>query len=363
MLDAPLAPYLLWAKTRQPAAIDLAGSNLLACTIDDLPDVRETVDLAAPNDNGFAPVIEAIAARYGVGTDRVAAAQGCSGANFLTVAALVAPGDEVLVEKPTYDPLLGACRLMGARILRFERRFEDGYALDLDAIRRTITPRTRLIIVTTPHNPSGVSIDRAAMRELGAIADRHGATVLADEVYLDGANLVDGAPQRLPAATLDGPFVSTASLTKSFGLAGLRSGWVVAPADVAFRVRRTRDVVDNASSGPADRLAGLAWSHIGTLAVRAGRLLSRNVATMRAFLDAHPRLRVAAPPAASVVFPRLDGVGDAGPFVRRLVQEHGVAVAPGDFFDSPAHFRISLAGDGDTLERGLAEMEKALAAV
>ncbi|HEX5070113.1 MAG TPA: aminotransferase class I/II-fold pyridoxal phosphate-dependent enzyme, partial [Vicinamibacterales bacterium] len=140
MLESSLAPYLLWAKTRHPAAIDLAGSNLVHCSLDEVPGAREAIDLSAPNDNGYAPVREAIARHYGIDVSRVAQANGCSGANFLVMAALVGAGDEVLVERPTYDPLIGAARLMGAAITRFERRFSNGFRLDPDDVRRAITP-------------------------------------------------------------------------------------------------------------------------------------------------------------------------------------------------------------------------------
>ena len=313
MLLTPEAPYLLWAKTRHPAPIDLAGSNLLHCSIDDLPGAREALDLRAPNDNGYAPLVEAIARHYGVAPDRVATANGCSGANFLVVAALVGAGDRVLVERPTYDPLTGACRLVGAEVARFERRFETGYGLDLDDLARQITPRTRLIVVTTPHNPSGVGLDRDDLLSLGALAERTGARVLVDEVYLDVASLVraEHATAR-SAARLEGPFVVTNSLTKSYGLAGLRSGWIVAPADVAERVRRTRDVVDNAGPGPSDRLAALAFEHLPRLADRARRLLGANLERARDFFASEPRLELASPPASSVVFPRTAAPTDAG---------------------------------------------------
>jgi hypothetical protein len=361
MLDTPLAPYLLWAKTRQPAAIDLAGSNLVPCTLEDLPGVREAVDLSAPNDNGFAPLTGAIARHYGVADDRVVTGHGCSGANFLAVAALIGSGDEVLIERPTYDPLIGACRLMGARIERFDRRFEDGWRLDLDAIRQRITPRTRLIILTSPHNPTGTVIDAESLVAVGRLAQDAGAHVLVDEVYLDAANLIAGGSGRAtPAATLDGPFLSTSSLTKSYGLAGLRCGWIVAPPDVASRVRRTRDVVDNAESAPADRLAALAFGALQRLGERAKTLLSGNLARAREFFAAHPELELVEPPSASVVFPRLLGLTDATPFVRRLLDAHGVAVAPGHFFDMPAHFRVSLAGRPETLHRGLELLAAAL---
>jgi aspartate/methionine/tyrosine aminotransferase len=363
MLESPLAPYLLWAKTRQPAAIDLAGSNLLPCSIDELAGAREALDLSAPNDNGYAPLVNAIAAHYDVDSSLVVTAAGCSGANFLVAAALVGAGDEVLVEQPTYDPLPGACLLMGASVRRFPRRAEDRWAIDVDALRAALTPRTRLVVVTSPHNPSGALIDRATLLAIGRLAADAGASVLVDEVYLDASRLAaPDAAAPPPAATLAGPFLSTSSLTKSYGLAGLRCGWIVTTsAAIAERLRRTRDVIDNAGSAPADLLGALAFSRLDVLAARTRGILGPNLAIGRDFLRAHPMLEVAGPPQASVVFPRLRGVSDAGPFIDRLLTDHDVAVAPGRFFDAPAHFRVSLAGRTDRLRDGLDRLSRALA--
>src|SRR3954466_10279900 len=143
------APYMEWAKTRAAPEIDLAGSNILACSIDDLPGAADALSLSGANDNGYRPLTESIGARYGVDPDHVTTAGGTSGANFLVFAALLEPGDEVLVERPGYDPLLRAARMCGAATIRFERRFEDGYALDPDRVRRAMTPRTKIIVVTT----------------------------------------------------------------------------------------------------------------------------------------------------------------------------------------------------------------------
>jgi len=362
MLTSSLAPYLLWAKTRTPAAIDLAGSNLLPCTLEDLPEIRTAIGLSAPNDDGYAPVVDAIARHADVDPARVVTAQGCSGANFITIAALVGAGDRVLLEQPSYDPLEGAARLMGARVERFVRRFEDGYRLDLDDLRRRLSTPARLVILTSPHNPSGVPLDEAELTALAGLAESAGADVIVDEVYLDGARLVAGGRGiARSAAALGGPLFSTNSLTKSYGLAGLRCGWIIAPPGMSDRLRRTRDVVYNAASAPADLLAAVALAHLPRLAERAGRLLGQNVAVARRFLETTPRLEVAATPGASVVFPRIRGVADAGPFVQHLLDRAGVAVAPGRFFDSPAHFRLSLAGATDRLETGLSALGDALA--
>lgn len=360
MITSSLAPYLLWAKTRHPSSIDLAGSNLLHCSMDELPGARDALELWVSNDNGYPPLVQAIAAHYQVDPARVVTAAGCSGANFVAFAALVGAGDEVLIERPTYDPLIGGCRLLGATIGRLERRFERGYGFDLDQIRASVNSHTRLIVVTNPHNPSGTTLTAESLRAIGDLAAAVGAHVLVDEVYLD-ASRAAGNTAAQTAAALGGPFVCTASLTKSYGLAGLRCGWIIAPdAAIAERLRRARDVVDSISSGPADRLSALAFEQLPALTSRAADLLRKNLAVARAFLADHPQLEVASRPESSVMFPRIHGVARAEPFVDRLLSEHGVAVAPGRFFDSPAHFRISLAGRSDVLETGLAKIGAAL---
>ena len=361
MLETSLAPYLLWAKTRSAAAIDLAGSNMLPCSIDELPGIREALDIAAPNDNGYGPLMEAIAAHYQVPLSHVATAAGCSGANFLAIAAIVGPGDHVLVERPAYDPLIGACRLIGASVSRFDRRFENGYQIDVDDLRARITGKTRLIVLTTPHNPSGVSIGPDSLAEIRAVADGAGALVLVDEVYLDAAMLAGGVdPATRSAARLAGPMIVTNSLTKSYGLAGLRCGWVIARPDVAERVRRTRDVVDNAGSAPVDRLGAFAFAHLPPIAEGGRAILSTNLERARAFFDEHLQLELAVPPSASIVFPRVRGVTEASPVIQSLLERHGVAVAPGSFFDAPAHFRIGLVGRTDAVDRGLAALSQTI---
>ncbi|MCI0432427.1 MAG: pyridoxal phosphate-dependent aminotransferase, partial [Gemmatimonadetes bacterium] len=226
------APYMEWAKSRPAPRWDLAGSNLLACTIDDLPGARAEVELNGLNPDGYPPLNEAIAARYGIAVERVAPGAGCSGANFLAMAALVRPGDEVLVERPAYDPLLGALRLLGASIARFDRTWQDGWALDPGRVRAALTGRTRLIVISSPHNPSGILASTDALREVGRLAESAGAHVLVDEVYLDAVY----ADRPEPAATLGDVFLSTNSLTKAYGLSGLRIGWVLASVRVAEAV-------------------------------------------------------------------------------------------------------------------------------
>jgi aspartate/methionine/tyrosine aminotransferase len=347
--NAPvLAPYMRWAKTRPAARFDLAGSNVLACSVEDLHGAREAIDLAGRNDNGYEPLLDAIAARYDVSPDRVTTAQGASGANFLVCAALLQPGDDVLVESPGYDPLRAAPRLLGASIAGFERRFDERYALSATRVARAMTPRTKLIVITSPHNPTGVVADAAALEAIGRMAAECGAHVLVDEVYMDAA----GAPAR-PAATFGDVFISTSSLTKSYGLAGLRCGWVLSSPAIAERIRRARDVIDGSGSIVAERLSVLAFAQLDRLLSRARALLTANHALLLDFLQSRPELEWIEPGGGTVVFPRVRGMDDTRAFAERLLRDRHTAIVPGCFFGAPAHFRIGFNIEADRLAGGL----------
>jgi aspartate/methionine/tyrosine aminotransferase len=349
------APYMQWAKHRPSPRYDLAISNVLPCSIDEIEGARDAIALSGRNDTGYAPLMEAIAARYGVSTDRVTTAQGTSGANFLACAALVEAGDDVLVERPGYDPLLGAPRLLGARTIRFDRTFDDGFALDPDRVRRALTPGTRLIILTSPHNPTGVIAERQALEAVGRLAESQGAHVLVDEVYLDASDA-----ELPPAVTLGDVFLSTSSLTKSYGLAGLRCGWILSSAAAAERLRRARDVVDGTGPIVTERLAALAFHQLERLIARSKTLLHANGALVREFLHGRPELAWVEPRGGTVVFPRLRDVADATDFAARLLAERETAIVPGKFFDAPPHFRIGFGGPTESLRGGLTALGEAL---
>ena len=292
----------------------------------------------------------------------VTTAQGASGANFLVCAALLEHGDDVLVERPGYDALLGMPQFLGARTVRFDRSFSDGFAVDPDRVRQALTPRTRLIVLTSPQNPTGVVVDRAALREVGRIAEARGAHVLVDEVYLDAArSRSEAQPSTIETAVALGDvFISTSSLTKSYGLSGLRCGWILSSPGVAERVRHVRRTMDGAGSIVTARLAALAFSQIDRLSSRAQAILQANQPLVRAFLQSRPELEWVQPEGGTVVFPRIQGVDDATPFAERLLEERETAVVPGRFFDAPAHFRLGFGGPTATLELALEAIAAAL---
>jgi aspartate/methionine/tyrosine aminotransferase len=355
------APYVQWATVRTPARFDLAGSSVRACTIDDLEGARDAIALTGGNDEGYPPLINAIGAQYGVPPAHVTTAQGASGANFLVCAALLDSGDEVVVERPGYDAFAGAAHLLGARTTVFDRDFNAGFALDPERVSRVITPRTRLIIITSPNNPTGVVSSPEALDEVGRIAAANGAHVLVDEVYLDAARGPDAGALVRTNARRDDHFISTSSLNKSYGLSGLRAGWILSSPAIADRLRRVRDLIHGSPPIVTDRLAALAFSQIDRLIARSRALLDENGAIVRGFLESRPELEWIDPGGGTVVFPRIAGVTDSRRFVEQLLIQRETAVVPGHFFGAPAHFRLGFGGPSATLRSGLEAIAAALA--
>lgn len=347
---------MAWAKSRTPGKYDLAASNMLACTVDDLAGARDALSFDGANENGYPPLLDAIAERYGVAASRVTTGNGCSGANFLVMAALLSHGDEVVMERPYYDPLAGAARLAGATLRSVDRKFAEGYALDIEALARAMTSRTRLVVLTNPHNPSGALLDDDTIVAAAEAAAKRGAFLLVDEVYLDIVNLLGEGPRHAPAAMLAPNVISTSSLTKSYGLNALRCGWAIAPDAVAERVRRARDVVDGIAPIPAERLSVLAFEHMDTLADRARAIVSRNLDAFRLWMIGMKQLECAAPARATIVFPRVKRVRDTRALADGLHREHGVDVVPGHFFGEPRNIRIGLAGRPDVVQEGLSRL-------
>lgn len=355
-MSLPRAPYMEWAKSRPAPRFDLAISAVAACSIDELPGWRDALEITGRNDNGYPPLLAAIARAHDVPVECVATAPGASGANLLACAALLSHGDDVLVERPAYDPLLATPQLVGARIVRFDRRVEDGFALDPSAIAAAITPRTRLLIITNPHNPTGALAQNGVLREIGRLATRAGATVLVDEVYLDACL----GRRPAPAARLGPEFVSTSSLTKSYGLAGLRCGWTLATPEITELIRRARDVTDGTGALPAERLATLAFAHLDPLLVRARHILEPNRRRVLEFLRARPELEAIEPGGGTVVFPRLRDVATSDALATWLLEHEETMIVPGRFFEAPAHFRIGFGASDAALTGGLAAIGRAL---
>lgn len=355
------APYLRWAKVRPRVTYDLAASGLMAVSTEELlgdAAAKSAFEISGPNDEGFVPLRESIARRYGVGAGRVSIAPGAAGANFLALLTLLRAGDEALIELPAYDPLIAAVRVTGATVAHFQRRWENGFRLDPREVRRAITPKTRVIVISNAHNPSGALADSTVLEDIGKAAAAVGAHVMVDEVYAEAQH--DDSPPPPPAALLGDPFISTNSLTKAYGLAGLRCGWIVASDELSRRIRETRDVVDGSGPFVAERLALIAFEHLDRLRVRARNVFAENLATLRQMATANPRIDWLEPQAGTTVFPRIRDMADTALLVERLIRDYDTVAVPGHFFQCPQHLRLSFSGRPEMVREAARRLDRAL---
>jgi histidinol-phosphate/aromatic aminotransferase/cobyric acid decarboxylase-like protein len=158
--------YMEWAKLRSKAKYNLASSGMAGLTMADLGVSIEQLEINQVDSYGYEPLHRAIATRYRVPVECVVPALGTSMANYFALAACADPGDEVLIEQPTYGLLLDTSRYLGFDVKRFGRPAEDDYQIDLSDLRRKISPRTRLIVLCNLHNPTSVLTPESTLREI-----------------------------------------------------------------------------------------------------------------------------------------------------------------------------------------------------
>lgn len=341
-----------WAKLRSSAKFNLATSGMPNVLMKDLSFEKEELEITFGG-YGYGPLIDTIAERSVVKSENVVLSFGTSMANHLAMAAVIEPGDEVLIETPVYELLVSAAEYLGADVRFFERRHENKYRIDADEIK--ISDKTRLVILTNLHNPSSVYLPDETLKEIGAAAARVGAFVLVDEVYLE--TMFDDAPRS--SFHLGENFVVTSSLTKTYGLSGLRCGWILANKDLAERLRRLNDLFGSTNVHVAERLSLVAFRKLDVFRDRAKSLLETNRLLLNEFLDSRDDLDVVRCEHGTTVFPRLLGKNVAN-FFDVLREKYETTVVPGSFFYSNDHFRLGITCDTETLRDGLERLGMAL---
>jgi aspartate/methionine/tyrosine aminotransferase len=347
--------YMHWAKTQSRATYNLATSGVGPFPMRELPVDLSRLEINGSNHYGYSPLHRAIAGRHGVDPECVVESTGTSMANHLAMAALIEPGDEVLIEQPVYGPLLDAALYLEADVKRFARREENGFAVDPAEVRLTISPKTKLIVITNLHNPTSVLTPESALREVGCLARSIGARVLVDEVYLDAVY------ENTPGSSFHlGPeFIVTSSLTKIYGLSGLRCGWILAEPELAWRMRRLNDIFGATPVHPGELLSVAAFEHLDVLRDRARRVIEADRKLLGEFLAAHAELCAPAAQWGTTCFPRLAG-GDADRFLKKLRVEYETSAVPGRFFEMPNRFRIGMGVNSEIFAEGLRRIGAAL---
>jgi aspartate/methionine/tyrosine aminotransferase len=287
-----------------------------------------------------------------ISPEQVLVHTGAEEAIYLFMRATLEPGDHVIVHWPCYQSLFEVARSIGCQVTRWEAREENGWALDLDELRCALRPNTRAIVLNTPHNPTGYLMSRADYLGVHEIAAAHGALLFSDEVYRESEYRLQ---DRLPAGCDVGAHaVSLGVCSKTYGLAGLRIGWIATHnAEVYGRMAALKDYTTICNSAPSEFLAEVALRHRERLAARNVGLIVENLALLDAFFARHAdRYTWQRPMAGPIAFPRLIGE-DVEAFCDALVRQASVLLLPGTVYGHPGnHFRIGF---------GRRSMPKALA--
>jgi aspartate/methionine/tyrosine aminotransferase len=345
--------YMHWAKLHSKARFNLATSGVAAFPLAELPITIDQLEINADSPYGYPPLQNAIAKKSGVHPDNVVASSGTSMANHLAMAALIDPGDEVLIEQPAYELLVSTAQYLQADVKRFPRHAANGFNLDPNEIRRVISPKTKLIVITNLHNPTSVLTPAPLLREIGEIARSVNAHVLVDEVYLDA--VYENTPPT--SFHLGKNFVVTSSLTKVYGLSGLRCGWILAQPDLARAMWRLNDLFAAAPSHPADLISVIAFQHLDKIRARSRAIVDADRSLLANFL-ASPgghHFKTVRTACGTTCFPLLKN-GSLDAFLTRLHDQHETSVVPGRFFEMPNHFRIGMGVNTEMFAQGLSHL-------
>ena len=350
--------YIAWAtKFYGKVNLDLATSGIPFAAWSDLGVAEPSLD-DLPAYSAFR---EAIALYNDVPARDVVPALGTSQGVFLAYASTLSPGDEVLVEYPGYEPLTRTAEGLGAVVRTFERRAEEGFRVDPERVAAAVTPRTRLIVVTNLHNPSGVRTPDATLLELAKIAEARGACLLVDEVYAPFDELPEDGVFRTSARKLGPNVLAVSSLTKCYGLGMHRIGWLLGPSEVVERAEAA--IIATCGHLPLAHAArgAVAVANIGKLAKRAKALLADKRDIAAQWARTLPHASWSAPTSGLFGLVTLDEPSELLPRIESWATDHGVLVGAGTFFGVPNGFRLSWATlPKARFEEGLAKLSALL---
>jgi aspartate/methionine/tyrosine aminotransferase len=273
----------------------------------------------------------------GVGEADVLTTAGAAGALFIIATTLLEKGDHLVVVRPNYATNIETPRAIGCAIDYLDLTFEEGFRVDVDRIERLVRPETKLISVTTPHNPTGVSLGDAALRRLIALAEARGVRLLVDETYRE----MSFVPKLPVAATLSDKAISVASMSKSYGIPGIRVGWIVSRDDrLMERFLAAKEQIGICGSIIDERVAEAALAQSAQWLATVERELKEAIGTVEQWLAHEKRMEWVRPEGGCVCFPRIrkEAAIDVEKFYRMLAVEHAACVGPGHWFEQDRRF-------------------------
>jgi len=297
-------------------------------------------ELGYTQTNGTLELREAIAALYpGAAAEHIEVTNGGSEANAIALWHLIEPGDEVVMMMPNYMQIRGIARGLGATVIPWKLvEGETRWRPDLGALEAAVTPRTKIVVVCNPNNPTGSRLTSAELDQICRVASRSGTWVLSDEIYR-GAELAGG-----DTPTMWGRYervIVTAGLSKAYGLPGLRVGWAAGPAALVDALWGVHDYTSIAPGAVNDRLGRIALGRRQQILARTRGIVASNYPLVRKWIEKRaPRLTHVPPEAGAILMVRYRHAINSTTLVERIRQEKSVLVVPGDHFEMDGYLRI-----------------------
>jgi len=344
----PFALERFYERWEFRAELMLSSSDCESLAVADLlalePDARERLEgmrLGYTEVAGSQELRTAVASRYELAQpDDVLTLAAAEEGIFTAYHALLEPGDHVVIEAPCYGAAIEVARSAGAVVSLWPRRYEDGWAHDLAELERLLRKETRLIYINSPHNPTGVPMKPNTYERFLEIVRERGLLLFSDEVYRGLEH--DPADRLAAACDLYSGAISLGTVSKAYGLPGLRIGWLACrdPALIA-RIRDLKLYTTICSSAPSELLLALALRHAEPIVERNRRLVLANLPLLDSFLARHPDLfEWVRPSAGPVGFPHVSGEFDVQSWCEQIAEHAGVLLLPGSVYDEPRHVRV-----------------------
>ncbi len=359
---APRIDLFEWLLQNAPNAMyNLAFSNIYGLTVEGYQRytgfaLPKNFDLGSNAQYGAHELKETLSVMYNCTPDNIVTTTGASEANFLVFSSLLSQGDDFIIEQPGYQPMWLTPEMLGARRINWPRKYTSKFRVDSETLTNLITEKTKLVILTNLHNPSGVLTNQKTIQTIVEIAEEHDVYVLVDEIFLDGS--FTSQPSCFGMSNV----IVTSSATKIYGLGGLHSGWIIAPQEIAMQCQKLKAHSTGASSYTSEIMtAHILRDARRDLIKRFKKRAKTNVELLKKWMNHHKELFEWIEPNGGIVcFPKYTMDIPSVNLCKYLFDTQKILVNPGSYFNQEGFIRLSYGCDELSLQKALDALGKGL---
>lgn len=358
-MQAPSIDLFEWLLQNAPNAMyNLAFSNIYGLTVEEYQKytgftLPKNFDLGSNAQYGAHELKETLSVMYNCKPDNIVTTTGASEANFLVFSALLSHGDEFIIEQPGYQPMWLTPKMLGARRIDWPRKIENKFRVDNETLKNLITEKTKLVVLTNLHNPSGILTNQKTIKTIAEIAEEHGAYVLVDEIFLDGCFTSQSSSFGLPNV------IVTSSATKIYGLGGLHTGWITAPQEIAVQCQKLKAHSTGAASYTSEIMtANVLRNARGELIKRFQKRAKTNLDIIKKWINDHNEwFEWIEPDGGIVCFPRYIMNIPSVKLCKYLFETQKILINPGTYFNQEGFIRLSFGCNELSLQNALDALE------